>query len=378
MKNKYEIGVYYFPGYHADPRVSEWHGDQWTEWKLLRAAKPRFPGHQQPKVPLWGYDDESTPRAMKKKVDVAASHGINHFIFDWYDYRGSFLNGALDEGFLGIKGGPAIKFALMWANHDWLNIQPASLTGKNPLMLSGVVGRREFDRITAHVIERYFSSPHYWTIGGCPYFSIYDLPNLIKGLGGVDRLKEALRSFRRRVERAGFPGLHLNLVHWQNTIVGSHEHVTNPVETISDLNFDSVSSYVWIHHFPEKKFVFPETEYLDVLKFNAGYWRKTSKQFKIPYFPNVTMGWDASPRCVQTDDFENRSYPFMPTLKGNTPANFRQALLEAKQHIDARKLPTPHVSINAWNEWTEGSYLEPDKQNGFGYLEAIRDVFGTA
>jgi Glycosyltransferase WbsX len=378
MKPKYEIGVYYFPGYHADPRVSSWHGKDWTEWRLLCAAKPRFKGHQQPKCPLWGYEDESSPAAMKKKAEAAFRHGVNHFIFDWYHYEGKpFLNGALDDGFLKIKGGPRLKFALMWANHDWLNIQPASFAGGSPLLLSGLVDAKGFEKITAHVIERYFKSPHYWTIDGCPYFSIYDLPNLIRGLGGVARLTESLAAFRRRVERAGFPGLHLNLVHWQNTIVGSEHGLTNPVKTISRLKFDSISSYVWIHHYPEKRFVFPETDYVDVLNFNAGYWRKTSQQFQIPYFPNVTMGWDASPRCAQTDDFAHRSYPFMPTLKGNTPANFRRALVQAKAHVDSLQLPARHFSINAWNEWTEGSYLEPDEKNGFAYLEAIRDVFGA-
>jgi hypothetical protein len=35
------------------------------------------------------------------------------------------------------------------------------------------------------------------------------------------------------------------------------------------------------------------------------------------------------------------------------------------------------LTINSWNEWTEGSYIEPDTKNGTQYLEAIRDVFGV-
>lgn len=35
------------------------------------------------------------------------------------------------------------------------------------------------------------------------------------------------------------------------------------------------------------------------------------------------------------------------------------------------------ITVNSWNEWTEGSYLEPDTVNGFGYLEAVRRVFGA-
>jgi hypothetical protein len=34
------------------------------------------------------------------------------------------------------------------------------------------------------------------------------------------------------------------------------------------------------------------------------------------------------------------------------------------------------LNINCWNEWTEGSYLEPDQRNSMKYLEVVREVFG--
>ena len=89
------------------------------------------------------------------------------------------------------------------------------------------------------------------------------------------------------------------------------------------------------------------------------------------------MGWDSSPRTVQSDVFDDRGYPFMYTIKNNTPENFRNALEMVKQRLEKSGVPHPFLTINAWNEWTEGSYLEPDKINGMGYLEAIRDVFAT-
>lgn len=372
--SSYQIGAYYFPGYHPDAEVMRWHGEGWTEWDLLKTAKPRFPGHRQPKAPLWGLEDESRPEVMQRKAQAAAAHGLSHFIFDWYYYEGRpFLNKCLDEGFLGIAGGPPIEFALMWANHDWLNIQPAQLAGHAPVLKRGAVDAAQFRQLTEAALAQYFTHPRYWKIAGCPYFSIYDLPCLVRGLGGFAATKAALRDFRRSVRAAGFPDVHLNLVHWQERIVGSEESIELAPEAIAELGFDSVSSYVWIHHFSD--YDFPQTPYTRVMDHNVDYWKRMAQSFSIPYFPNVTMGWDASPRTCQTDRFEERSYPFMATLKDNTPENFQRALLAVKAHLDAQSLPVKHFSVNAWNEWTEGSYLEPDLEHGFAYLEAIRNVF---
>ena len=64
-----QTAVYYFPNWHIDPRNEARHGPGWTEWELLKCARPRFPGHQQPKVPLWGYTDEADSSEMARKID---------------------------------------------------------------------------------------------------------------------------------------------------------------------------------------------------------------------------------------------------------------------------------------------------------------------
>jgi hypothetical protein len=88
------------------------------------------------------------------------------------------------------------------------------------------------------------------------------------------------------------------------------------------------------------------------------------------------MGWDPSPRCDQRDAFDNSGYPFTNTMKNNTPERFREALEMAKRRSLAQKDGPRILNVNCWNEWTEGSYLEPDTVNGLKYLEAIREVFG--
>jgi hypothetical protein len=99
--------------------------------------------------------------------------------------------------------------------------------------------------------------------------------------------------------------------------------------------------------------------------------------FTVPYHPNVTMGWDSSPRTVQSDVYEERGYAWCAVLEGNTPEAFRSALVRSKEFIARPDVKQRIISINAWNEWTEGSYLLPDTVTGTAYLEAIRDVFGA-
>ncbi|MDF2715496.1 MAG: hypothetical protein K0R28_2421, partial [Paenibacillus sp.] len=70
-------------------------------------------------------------------------------------------------------------------------------------------------------------------------------------------------------------------------------------------------------------------------------------------------------------------YPYMPVLADNTPEQFEQALRDAKAFVEKTDRSPRIVSINAWNEWTEGSYLEPDTVYGMAYLEAVRNVFLT-
>ena len=162
-----QVAVYYFPNYHpGDARNTKLKGTAgWSEWELVKNAKPRFPGHEQPKVPLWGYGDESDPKVMARKIDTAADNGVDAFLFDWYHYDdGPFLNNCLDRGYLRAPNRARVKFALMWANHDWTDIHPAKRQQPYRLLYPGKVSPENFERITDHVIRDYFHQPSYWQV----------------------------------------------------------------------------------------------------------------------------------------------------------------------------------------------------------------------
>lgn len=370
-EGSYEIGAYYFPNFHVDPRNEKFHGTGWTEWEILKHGEPRFPGHLQPKRPAWGYENEANPSVFEKKLAAADAAGINHFIFDWYWYQGEpFLQRALEQGYQHAGNKDKVRFCLMWANHPWLNWFPSRLySAHEPLIYEGTYNAETFDAITDYILAHYFRDPSYYLVDGAPYFSIYLLKRLVDGLGGIGPARTALQRFREKTRRAGFRGLHLNAVAHGLT------EVHNVKSFVSSLGISSVTNYTWLHHYDPPHF--PATEYRDAMEAAPAYWDRAEEMFGVPYHTDVSMGWDPSPRTCQSDMFQRAAYPFTPVLINNTPELFQTALMKAKSHMDTLKNQPKILTVNAWNEWTEGSYLEPDSLHGMSYLDAMRKVFAS-
>ena len=263
----------------------------------------------------------------------------------------------------------------MWANHDWQEIQPYKRGTERKLLYPGTVTPESFAKICDHVIRSYFLHPSYWRIDGRPYFSFYDLTKLLDSFGSVEATRVALDKFRAKAVAAGLPGLHLNAVVWGRPILPGEGKPADAAQLVKDLGFDSVTSYVWIHHVSLPKL---QTDYNEVRDNYFGYWLEAERKFDVPYYPNVTMGWDSSPRAHQDDEFGNFGYPFTNTIGGNTPERFKEALAMTKRRLLSQPGGPRILNINCWNEWTEGSYLEPDQVHGMKYLEAVRDIFPPA
>ncbi len=379
-QDKITIAAYYFPNYHTrdrtDMRISRQHFENWSEWELLKIAKPRFEGHDQPKIPSWGYTDEKDPKVMERKIEAATNHNIDVFIFDWYIYEGkSFLNRCLDEGFLQADNANSIKFALMWANHDWMELYPYTGGDAHDYLYDGKVTAEMFDKIGDDLIKKYFSQPNYWLIDGKAYFSIYDIQNFIDSFGSLEATTKEMRKLNDKAIKAGLKGIHWNLVAWSNAILPGQNVSSSSKDLLKMLPFESATSYVWVHHvrLPEllTDFNYVRDQYLE-------HWEKVKADYEVPYYPNVTMGWDPSPRTNQEKEWSSSfGYPYSNTIGNNTPENFKAALQVTKDKLLADTNGPRILNINCWNEWTEGSYLEPDIINGTKYLEAIKEVFNT-
>jgi hypothetical protein len=215
-----------------------------------------------------------------------------------------------------------------------------------------------FKIIVVRVIKQYFKQPNYFKIDDKPVFSIFSIGNLLKSFGGSEEeTRKALDYFREEVKKAGFPGLHIQWNQGGGSIK-SKEEATKFSEMVNKMGFNSVAMYN-MGGLNE-----------DYLAYGANS-RKIRAQMdsilNVPLFPCVSIGWDATPR-FPAQGIKNVVHYH------NTPASFASLLSKAKKYADSHPEQPKLITINAWNEWVEGSYLLPDMLNGFGYLEAVKDV----
>lgn len=369
MSKQYDVAAYIWPAYTGDERRSRIFWPEGIgEWQSVKNAVKKTPDHDWPRKPLWGYGNEADPYVMQMQIDAAADHAVNVFIYDWYWYDSRpFLEQCLNNGFLKAKHNDRMKFYLMWANHDANSLWDIRLSnlGEDSVVWQGAVDRKEFEIIADRLITNYFKHPLYYTIDDKPVFMIYDLANLMNGLGGAAAIRDAFSWFRARAVDAGLSGLHLQLTYWNQYSMNLSGVDTGRMATGSEivtfLGFDSMSHYQFVH------FTDIDRDYNEIMRDVVKEWSRIDHEYSIPYFPHISVGWDNNPRYKAFR---------AGIMKNTTPDNIRRALEQARAFADAHPDRPPLITINSWNEWTETSYLQPDDLNGYGYLEAIQSVFG--
>jgi len=367
-KRQYDVAAYLYPAYAAgDPRLRPFWPQGMGEWETVYNMQQRNPGHYWDRHPLWGYINEADPAVMEMEIDQAADHGVNVFIFDWYWFDGRpFMETTLTDGFLKARNRDRMKFYLMWANHNVENYWDTRISkyGGENIIWRGGVDREEFEKICKRNIEMFFKQPNYYKIDGKPVFMIYEVTTFIEGIGGVDKAIDALKWFRQEVKKAGFPDLELQFTMWNSQfnysgVDAAKASSESPRDTfIRRLGFNSMSHYQFCH------FANVDQDYEKVLEEVYPEWERLEKEFTIPYYPHISIGWDNSPRITKS-----------AVVRENKPENFAKALRAARDYADKHPDQTPLITINSWNEWTETSYLQPDNVYGYGYLEAVKKVF---
>ena len=368
---EFDVAAIVWPAYQNEPRWKELgifdHGN--GEWQNVYEATPKFKGHNEPRKPLWGYGRDDDPVEVARQIDAAAAAGVNVFIYDWYWYCGRpFLENALNNGFLKAPNSQRMKFFLMWANHDvnglWNRNMPVAVKNKK-IWLSGVSDKEFREKLVPRFIS-YFKQPNHYMIDGKPVFAIYRFPAFVKDIGGEAVAKGALKYLEAECKKAGFAGIHLMVFgHLPESVESAG--IKDPNGVMDWYGISSTTTYNWLY----KMWKEITKNYLTYEK-----WFDMSKQFreesfretKGRFFPNVSVGWDTNSRYP---DGHVASY-----VKGSNPEAFKKALIETKDWVIKNNIHPRLITVNSWNEWTEGSYLMPDEEFGYGYLNACAEVFG--
>jgi hypothetical protein len=353
---KFDVAAYIWPSYHYEPRAEHFWPEGDGEWYTVRRGKPRFPGHDMPRIPLLGKQDEADPEVMRQHVELAIAHGVNVFIVDWYWYGNApCFERQLNEGLIPALEGTDCKFYLMWANHDVTNLWDMhNDTDNSKVLWKGGVTREILDPMFERIVKKYFSLNSYYRVNDKPLFSIYEYRTLVAAMGGIEQAAEALSEMRNICSRAGEPGLELQTI----AIRARQPWYTD--DDIKALGFDSATSYQYCHDSGSSG------DYVEWADKAIRKWNDHEKLFGV-FYPHVSVGWDNTHR--------NPSAGLESVVLNATPSAFEACLWRARRWLEARPQQAPLVTINSWNEWTEGSYLLPDMRWGYEYLRAVRNVF---
>jgi hypothetical protein len=337
--------AFYLPQFHTCPENDAWWGRGFTEWTNLPRALPRFAGHYQPRIPRdLGHYALDNPAVMRRQIELAKGGGLHGFVFYFYWFNGRRL---LDRPLDAFLADPTLDFpfCLMWANENWSR----RWDGSERDVLISQDYRAEDEPALVASFARHFADSRYIRLGGRPLLMVYR-PGLIP---------DAAASVARW--RARFRG-----AHGEDPLLVMAQTFEN--ERPTALGLDGAVEFP-PHKLSKGLALLNERlAYLDpeftgqVYDYDALVGQSLGAA--APDFPLIKTaipGWD--------NDARRQGAGLV--VHGATPAKYEAWLGRLVREAEARPfLGTPLVCINAWNEWAEGAYLEPDLHFGAAFLNA--------
>lgn len=340
--------AFYLPQFHPIPENDAWWGPGFTEWTNVSRARPLFAGHYQPRLPAdLGFYDLRLPETLEAQADLARRYGIYGFCFHYYFFKDGkrLLERPLEQMLAG--GRPDFPFCLCWANENWTR----RWDGLDQEVLQAQEHSRTNDQAFMASLLPYFRDPRYIRIDGRPLLFIY---------------------------RASlFPDFADTVEHWRRQVIEAGEKPPYLVVVESyDLQWESVASagVDATCEFPPHG-IFRRAQAQEGVPFHAPFsgelydYEKVADHFlqrpapRLRRFKTVTLGWDNTAR-------KRSSAVIMVNF---SLAAYHRWLAGAVEYTVQSAPPSEQfVFINAWNEWAEGTYLEPDHLLGHAYLEVTR------
>jgi O-antigen biosynthesis protein len=341
--------AFYLPQFHPIPENDEWWGKGFTEWTQVSRATPQFVGHYQPRLPgELGFYDLRLPEIQKRQVELARNYGIFAFCFHYYRFHGKRL---LERPLKQFLDNPDLDFpfCLCWANENWTK----RWDGLDQEVLVAQAHSPDDDLAFIKDIEPALRDERYIRVNGRPLLIVYR-PGLLP-----DPTASAQR-WRDYCTKSQLGGLYLVAVQAFETIdprpLGFDAAVEFPPHKLGQ-GAPVLNSQMEIVN-PNYQGVICDYNYLVESA------KKISRS-DFTVFRGVCPSWDN----------EARKPGRGTTYQNSAPALYQEWLVEACRF--AAREPDPDkrlVFINAWNEWSEGAYLEPDRRYGYAYLQATANA----
>lgn len=334
--------AYYLPQFHPIPENDHWWGAGFTEWRNVARAFPLFEGHYQPRSPgELGYYDLRLIEVMRRQVELAKLYGIGAFCFHHYWFQGRRLLERPVEAYLANRD-LDLPFCLCWANESWSR----RWSGSEKDVLLAQTYSPEDDIAFIRDLDRYFRDPRYLRIGGRPVLTIYRADQF-------PDMKATVARWRAEAQKLGHPGLYLIATNAWN--FGEYERS----------GFDALSEFpphgIEARNIERKMKVSRLREGGRVRDYAEVVLNETQRAAPAGrVHPGVMPGWDNSARRPLSGVIYHGARPDL------FQAWLEHAIVRARANPSEERL----VFINAWNEWAEAAYLEPDLRFGYGYLAA--------
>ena len=346
--------AFYLTQFHPFPENDRWWGAGFTEWTNISRGMPRFRDHYQPRIPRdLGFYSLDRPETMEKQIAIAKAAGIYGFAFYYYWFNQRRLMEKPLEQFLRTPN-MEMPFCLMWANENWTR----RWDGMESEVLISQDYRPDDDEELLADFVRHFEDPRYIRLQSRPLLMIYR-PSLIPEARDV--ISRWRLIFRERFNQDPIIVMCQSFNNNDPTAFGLDGALEFPPHKVTSV-ISQVSDDI---EYFDDTFSGQIYRYEDVVKYSLD---EPSPSF--PLIKTVVPSWDNDARRQGTG----------LVVHGSTPAKYERwlsALIER-----ARQEPffnEPIVCINAWNEWCEGAYLEPDLYFGSAYLNATaRAVAGVS
>jgi len=335
--------AFYLPQFHPIPQNDQAWGKGFTEWTNTTKAIAQFQGHYQPRLPgELGYYDLRLKEIQKRQIELAKNYGLHGFCYHYYWFDGKKI---MDTPLQQVLDDPDLDFpfCINWANENWTK----RWDGLDNEVILKQNHTAEDDIAFIKAIKPILLDKRYIKIDNKPLLMIYR-PSLFPNI------KKSVQRWRKYARESDVGELYLVLTH-------AFEH-TDP----KSIGFDAATEFApnsfpleditTTQEFFNEKYSGHIYDYKSAINHSISF-----KKPKYTKFRSLCPSWDNEARKPGNGT----------TLLNASPKSYKRWLEYILYYTRSNFTKEKQlVFINAWNEWAEGAYLEPDKKFGYAYLEA--------